>query len=204
MDHQQVPPIKKTNRLSTIEKAVGESDVIAECHRVEWDLLNGPDWITDRRPPPLAQWNPEHCGDIGMEIHADGTWWHQGTLIKRQELVRLFSGILRKEDDGNYYLVTPVEKIIVKVELHPLLIVDAEFLADHSPETLILTLNTGGQIPLDLRHQLAFEPKVANVAYVVLDHGLSAIFSRAAWYRLADKLDETGAIYSAGERFQFG
>src|SRR5690242_17050611 len=62
-----------------------------------------------RALPPVEKWNPAHCGDIGMEIMADGVWKHDGTRITRESLVRLFSTILRKDEDGETYLVTPVE-----------------------------------------------------------------------------------------------
>lgn len=160
--------------------------------------LAAPDWVTERQPPPVERWHPEHCGDIGMEIREDGSWWHDGSPIRRIELVQLFASILRLEEDQQYYLVTPVEKVIVSVALHPLRIIDAEPLAGHSPEVLILTLNTGGQIPLDRRHTLTPEPRAADAAYVTLDNGLTALFTRAAWYRLVNEADEKGSIMSDG------
>jgi hypothetical protein len=68
------------------------------------------------------------------------------------------------------------------------------------PDVLILTLNTGGQIPLDTRHTLTPEPRAANAAYITLDNGLTALFTRAAWYRLVNQADDSGAIVSDGRR----
>lgn len=65
--------------------------------------------------PPVHLWHPAHCGDIDILIRADGVWMHEGSPIGRAELVRLFSTILRKDDDG-YHLVTPVEKMRIRVE----------------------------------------------------------------------------------------
>ena len=65
--------------------------------------------------PPVEKWNPDHCGEIGLEIKRDGTWFYMGSPIGRKRLVNLFARILRKEKDGSYVLVTPVEKIIIKV-----------------------------------------------------------------------------------------
>jgi hypothetical protein len=135
-----------------------------------------------------------------MEIREDGSWWHEGSPIRRNELVQLFASILRLEEDGQYYLVTPVEKVVVKVAFHPLRVIDAEPLAGHLPDVLILTLNTGGQIPLDTRHTLTPEPRAANAAYITLDNGLTALFTRAAWYRLVNQADDSGAIVSDGRR----
>jgi len=175
---------------AAVSGAVAASDVRSP--------LAAPDWVTERQPPPVERWHPEHCGDIGMEIREDGSWWHDGSPIRRSELVQLFASILRLEEDQQYYLVTPVEKVIVSVALHPLRIIDAEPLAGHSPEVLILTLNTGGQIPLDRRHTLTPEPRAADAAYVTLDNGLTALFTRAAWYRLVNEADEKGSIMSDG------
>ena len=147
---------------AAVSGAVAASDVRSP--------LAAPDWVTERQPPPVERWHPEHCGDIGMEIREDGSWWHDGSPIRRSELVQLFASILRLEADQQYYLVTPVEKVIVSVALHPLRIIDAEPLAGHSPEVLILTLNTGGQIPLDRRQTLTPEPRAADPAYIQQDN----------------------------------
>jgi len=159
------------------------------------------DSVTGSAMPPIELWNPDFCGDLDMEIRADGSWWHEGAPIKRLELVKLFASILRRETDGFYYLITPVEKVRIRVLLHPLLVIDAEPLPGTLPETLVLTLNTGGQILLDGNHLLATEPRAADAAYVNLSRGLTALFSRPAWYRLVDRLDDQGALHSAGLRF---
>lgn len=157
--------------------------------------------LTGMPMPPIERWDPPFCGDMDMEIRADGSWWHEGTAIKRAELVRLFASILRREDDGHYYLVTPVEKVRIRVVLHPLIVIDAEPVQGCEPETLMLTLNTGGQLPLNGQHPLRTEPRAADAACVSLGRGLSALFSRAAWYRLVAHIDDTGAIHSGGVRF---
>ncbi len=65
--------------------------------------------------PPVHLWNPSHCGDIDIVIRGDGVWLHENSPIGRPELVRLFSTVLRKDPDG-YCLVTPVEKLSIRVE----------------------------------------------------------------------------------------
>ncbi len=74
--------------------------------------------------PPVDKWNPEYCGEIPMEIKADGTWFYMGTPIGRHSLARLFSTVLRKDEDGKTYLVTPVERIGITVEDAHFLIVE--------------------------------------------------------------------------------
>lgn len=156
--------------------------------------------VTGRRPAPLHLWHPAHCGAINMEIRRDGTWYHDGTPIRRHELMRLFAGILRREDDGDYYLVTPVEKCRVNVALHPLIIIDVSPLEGVDTPTLALHLNSGGTVPLDGDYTLRLEPRAAGAAYVTLPHGLTALFSRAAWVRLVSSADDAGCIQSAGRK----
>ena len=80
--------------------------------------------VEQRRLPPVEQWNPSHCGDSEMRIARDGTWYHQGSPIGRPEMVRLFANILRREPDGSYVLVTPVEKLSIAVEDAPFVAVE--------------------------------------------------------------------------------
>ena len=68
-----------------------------------------------RGTPPVEQWNPPFCGNLDMEIAADGTWFYAGTPIARPAMVQLFAGILRK-DPERYVLVTPVECVGIAVE----------------------------------------------------------------------------------------
>ena len=75
-----------------------------------------PEGTLDGKLPPVHLWQPDHSADIGMEIRADGAWWHDGSRINRERLVKLFSRILRKDEDGKTWLVTPYEKVIVTVE----------------------------------------------------------------------------------------
>jgi hypothetical protein len=148
--------------------------------------------------PPLHLWHPALSGDIAIRIATDGTWSHQGDPIKRESLRNLFASILRREDDGEYYLVTPPEKWRIKVDLHPLLVTDAEMRDD----TLLLTLNTGKTLTVDEDHALFLEPRVDNVAAVKLWHGLTALFSRSAWYRLVELSTENGLVRSGSFQLQ--
>ena len=78
------------------------------------------------RLPPVERWDPPHCGSIPMTIRSDGTWFYQGTPIGRPQLVRLFSTVLRREPDGEYVLVTPVEKVGIEVEDAPFVAVEMD------------------------------------------------------------------------------
>ena len=80
--------------------------------------------LAEKKLPPVDQWNPDHCGDSEMRIARDGTWYHQGSPIGREAMVRLFSTILRREPDGSHVLVTPVEKLDIAVEDAPFVAVE--------------------------------------------------------------------------------
>lgn len=106
---------------STMKAAASTSGLEALIARAHDDATSGPA-TKERGIPPVERWNSDFCGDLDMEIRADGTWYYMGTPIGRPQLVRLFSTVLRKDEDGKTYLVTPVEKVGIRVE-------DAHFIA---------------------------------------------------------------------------
>ena len=75
--------------------------------------------------PPVEKWDPEFCGDIDIQIKHDGSWFYMGTPIGRKPLVKLFSSVLKKEQE-KYFLVTPVEKVGIQVEDVPFIITQWE------------------------------------------------------------------------------
>ncbi|MFL2492214.1 MAG: DUF1285 domain-containing protein [Luminiphilus sp.] len=159
--------------------------------------------VNGRQPYPLDQWNPANCGYVDIAIDRDGRWFHEGSEIKRVELVALFAGLLRREEDGGYYLVTPVEKVEVSVALHPLMVVDATRI-DNAPtgdDRLGLILNSGGVFYLDDETGLTPEPAAGGAAFISLPHNLTALFTRAAWYRLVDMADDDGCVESGGQKY---
>ena len=96
-----------------------------------------------RAPLPVESWQPPYCGDIGLKIRADGQWLYQGSPIRREALVRLFSSVLRKDADGRTYLVTPAEKIDMAVEDAPFLAVAMEVRGKGRAQELTFTTNVG-------------------------------------------------------------
>lgn len=131
--------------------------------------------------PPVHLWNPPFCGDLDMEIRADGTWFHEGTPIGRPAMVRLFSTILKREGD-RFFLVTPVEKVGIRVVDAPFVAVDAEI----RPDAITFTTNVGDTVlagpdnPVTLRGT-PDEPR----PYVHVRAGLEALIDRKTFYRLA-------------------
>ena len=159
--------------------------------------------------PPLHLWDPPLSGDIAIRIAADGSWYHEGTPLRRESLVRLFASILRREDDGHYYLVTPAEKWRIEVELHPLIVTDITQvdIAEGEKPLLQASLNTGKTVLINEEHPLFLEPVVGNIPVLELAHGLTALLSRAAWYRLADMAGEKNGVLSISSgdyRFELG
>lgn len=157
--------------------------------------------VNGRAPVPLDKWNPDYCGEVDMTIAADGTWYHEGRLIRRKELWQLFAGILRREDDGEYYLVTPVEKCRVAVALHPLIITDFELDSEQGDTVIRACLNAGGQFPVSTRYPLSPEPRASGAAYITITNGLTALCSRAAWYRLVAMANDDHCVSSGGVSF---
>jgi hypothetical protein len=157
--------------------------------------------------PPIEKWHPAFSGEMDMLIKSDGTWVHEGSPIKREKLVALFASILRREGDGCYYLVTPVEKWRIQVEQHPLIITDVDF-ADDSSDKVIVVTNVGRRYLLGDKYPLRVDHVEGNEVPVVdLDYGLSAKFNRPTFYRLVEHCqqcnDEIGFI-SDGHWFAVG
>lgn len=137
--------------------------------------------------PPVEKWNPPFCGDIDMEIRADGTWFYLGTPIGRMPLVQLFSTVLRKDDDGGTYLVTPVEKVGIRVADAPFVAVEMH--ADLRPDgqTLTFRTNVGDVVEAGPAHPLRFvdEPDTGGLKPYLLVRGrLEALLARPVLYDL--------------------
>jgi len=164
--------------------------------------------------PPVHLWNPQNSTDIQMEIRADGAWWHEGSRIKRQRLVKLFSRILRKDEDGHIYLVTPYEKVIVHVEDAPFVAVRVDRVGvPGRDQILAFTTNLGDVVTADMDLPLRIEtdPETLEPSpYVMVRGGLEAKLSRPVFYELADMAeayegcaDQLG-VWSNGHFFELG
>ena len=153
--------------------------------------------------PPLHLWHPPLSGDIAIEIDAQGNWYHEGGRITRDALVRLFASILRREEDGQYYLVTPSEKWRITVTSHALLVTDIAVLEMVGGRMLQATLNTARQVLVSAQHPLYLDKASGNIAALSLPHGLTALCTRAAWYRLIDSAEaQDGSLLLRSGDFQ--
>ncbi|WP_105400490.1 DUF1285 domain-containing protein [Neorhizobium sp. T7_12] len=139
--------------------------------------------------PPVDRWNPPFCGDIDMEIRADGTWFYMGTPIGRAPLVRLFSTVLRRDEDGRTYLVTPVEKVGIRVVDAPFLTVEMQVTQREGRQVLTFRTNVGDVVEAGAEHPLRFEISGENrelKPYLLVRGRLEALVSRAVMYDLVE------------------
>ncbi len=170
---------------------------------------------SDRKLPPVHLWHPEHCGDIGMEIRADGSWWHEGIRIRREKLVRLFSTILRRDPDGRIYLVTPFEKVVVHVADAPFLAVRLDRIGDAGRDQKLAFLTNVGDLTIagaDAPLRVETDPTTLEPSpYVLVRGGLEAKLTRPVFYELAgiaepnpDNGGATLGVWSGGVFFDIG
>jgi uncharacterized protein len=140
--------------------------------------------------PPVERWEPQFCGDLDMEIRADGTWFYMGTPIGREPLVRLFSTVLRKDEDGKTYLVTPVEKVGIRVEDAHFIAVEMSVTEDAGESVLTFRTNVGDVVEAGPEHKLRFEIIGENhelKPYLAVRGRLEALVSRAVMYDLVER-----------------
>ena len=161
--------------------------------------------VPGRGLPPVHLWNPAHCGEIDIRIRRDGVWFHEGTPIGREPLVRLFSTVLRLDPDG-YHLVTPVEKLKITVE-------DAPFIAvrvDAEDGVLRFLTNVGDEVEAgpDNPIRVTTDPETGEPApYLHVRRGLEARIRRPVFYELvemAEDRDGVTGVTSNGAFFPIG
>ena len=144
-------------------------------------------------PAPVERWNPDFCGDLDMEIRRDGTWFYMGTPIGRMPLVQLFSSVLRKDADGKTYLVTPVERVGIRVEDAPFVVVEMNVSGAGDDQVITFRTNVGDLVEAGPDHPLRFvdEPETGGLKPYVLVRGrLEALIARAVMYELVDAGEE--------------
>ena len=163
--------------------------------------------IGEDKELPVEKWTPDRQDDIDIVIRADGSWIHEGAPINRPQLVRLFSRVLRHDEDG-YVLVTPVERLRLKVEDVPFIVTDFDRRADglHAKTNVGDEVLIGPGHPLEMRE--TSNAAEGRVPYLLIRGGLWARFGRAAYYRLINEesCEENARLFieSGGEKFDLG
>ena len=156
------------------------------------NLMNITQYLKDvhsshkRSIPPLALWKPKHCGKMDLKIKANGEWWHEGQLIKRQALLDLFTKVLWKEDD-KFYLKTPVEQIEIEVEDEPLLVNQVDQVVIDEEKYLQVTTTNQDIVLIDADHLVFMrEYKGELRPYVHIRFGINALIQRNAFFHLIE------------------
>jgi hypothetical protein len=153
-----------------------------------------------RTLPPVDQWNPPHIGDSLMRIAADGRWFHDGGQITRPAMIRAFSALLRRDADGQHWLVTPQEKLAIAVD-------DAAFIAvdmTQQGDALAFRLNTDDTVIAGPDHPLTARGDPDTPAfYLSVRHGCEARLNRSTYGQLAELAlaGDDLAVTSQGARF---
>ncbi len=166
---------------------------MTDQHKTRDSLLNNLEKIrTEAGLPPVHAWNPPFCGDMDMVIRRDGSWHYMGSPIGRASMVRLFSTIMRHDDDDCYYLVTPVEKVRIQVEDAPFVAIAVDVEGEGQNQVLTFTTNVGDTVRLDSEHpfRVDLDPESAEPSpYILVRDQLEALVHRNIFYQLVEMAD---------------
>jgi uncharacterized protein len=170
------------------------------------------EWPAEKRKlPPVHKWNPPLSGDLDMRIARDGSWHYLGSPIRRMGLVHLFASVLRRDPDGHYYLVTPAEKVRIRVDDAPFVAVTMEVDGTGQNRRLTFRTNVGDEVTADAEHPIRIEtdPETGEPSpYVLVRDRLEALIARSVFYDLVALAEEDEAgtfnVWSGGCRFPLG
>lgn len=173
------------------------------------DLFNDVIAVSGESLPPVDSWNPPLSGDIDIRIDREGRWYHEGDLIQREALVKLFSRILKREGD-EYFLVTPVEKWRIQVDVAPFYVTGLDVLKRQGHQALLFSTSTGEQVMAGSNHPLRLDSQATGepVPLLMIRGGMMGLLSRPVFYQLVE-LAESGpgeqekvmGVYSQGAFF---
>jgi hypothetical protein len=127
--------------------------------------------------------------ELHMRIARDGTWFYRGTPINRMPLVKLFSTVLRRESDGDFWLITPVERGRIEVEDAPFTAVEVTIAGEGESQTLTFRTNLDQEVVAGPEHpiRVTIDPDTAEPRpYILVRDGLEALILRPAFYELAE------------------
>lgn len=162
------------------------------------------DSISTGNLPPVHEWQPAVTRDIDIRIRRNGDWYYQGSQIQRPRMVKLFSSVLRMDDDQQTYLVTPQERLRITVDDAPFIAVLVDCYGESEARTLVFTTNVGDQVVADEDHPVSveYENRQAEPSpYITVRHRLRALICRSAFYQMvewAEERDGVLGVQSAG------
>jgi hypothetical protein len=183
------------------------SDYLAELierHRTGPEPRAAPEWDFD----------PNAASAFPFRIARDGTWYYHGTPIGRKELCKLFSSVLRRDGEGNFYLVTPTEQGRIEVEDAPFTAVEVIAAGAGRDRTLTFRTNLDHMVTAGAAHPIRVAEDAATgepSPYVLVRDGLEALILRPQFYELVELAEERrveGAevlgVWSTGVFFPLG
>lgn len=163
---------------------------------------------------PVEKWNPKLCGDIDIVIKSDGSWWHEGSRIGRKGLIGLFASVLRKDEDGETYLVTPAEKMRITVERAHFIAIRLDAEGEGENMRLFFTTDFGGTVEAGPDNPIRVETDRETLEpspFVLVRGRLEASLARPVFYELVEHAVETKTkdgpqlgVYSNGVFFPLG
>ncbi|NHO65339.1 DUF1285 domain-containing protein [Aestuariicella hydrocarbonica] len=165
--------------------------------------------------PPVAKWNPELNGDLDMRIDREGRWFYQGGELKRPAMVKMFSSILKREGD-DYFLITPVEKWRIQVDVAPFVMVAMRQEEESGVSGVVLTTNVGNDVLIGRENPfwIDTELEATPLPMVMVRDALPGVLSRNVFYELVELCqpiaqasgdgDEQWGFDSAGQTFSIG
>jgi uncharacterized protein len=171
---------------------------------------------TGAEPRIAPQWefDPDGCGDFAFRIARDGTWYYHGTPIDRKELSKLFSSVLRRDDKGNFYLVTPGEQGRIEVEDAPFTAVEVIASGAGRAQMLTFRTNLDHMVTADAAHPIrVVEDKATGEPspYLLVRDNLEALILRPQFYELVAIAEERRegeevvlGVWSSGVFFRLG
>lgn len=167
------------------------------------------DLVAQRKLPPVRGWNPQSTSDSLMRITTDGRWFHDGGEIKRLAMIRAFSSLLRREQDGSYWLVTPHEKQSIEVEDAPFIAVEMTSEGTGEDRSLAFRLNSDDLTIAGPENAIEMRGDGEDARpYLHIRDGLWARIARPVFYELAElaiaENQGAPALWSNGARFRFG
>jgi uncharacterized protein len=171
----------------------------------------------EREKSPRATSSPGErtdCGEFPIHIARDGTWWHEGSAIRRQPLVKLFASVLRRAEDGSFQLVTPAERGRITVEDAPFIAVELTVAGEGRDQVLTFRTNVDDSVSADEDHPIRISTDEVTQApnpYILVKPGLEARLTRAVFYQLVEsgKEERVGqttlfGVWSKGKFFPLG
>lgn len=169
---------------------------------------------TEAGERPVERWNPDHCGEMDLVIKSDGSWWHEGSPITRKGLISLFASVLRKDEDGETYLVTPVEKIAIQVEHAHFIATRVDVQGEGEEQRLFFTTNLDDVVEAGAQHPIWVETNSETLEpspFVRVRGRLQAALARPVFYELVELAVERETVdgpqlgvWANGEFFALG